>query len=214
MIGSDGRYPIALEDLNRKSILPFARSSNASSFGDYFTKLVDARARNGVFIVKTLPAHLHLLGAHGILDQVMDRSHFILVERADKLSQAISLAIALRTGAWTSMEHTKVKPDELSFSETEVTEALRFISHSYLLFYEFFGFNGLVPAHIVYEQLLADPERQLGNAAASCGLPGLTIKPSEVRVQRQASAINHKWRELYVSAISSRGRVKEAYQPA
>ncbi len=214
LIGSDGRYPVACEDLNRKEIIPFAKRSNASSFGDYFAKLVTAKAKNGVFLVKTLPAHLHLLGAFGILEQIMDRSHFILVERSDKLGQAISLSIALQTGAWMSHDKTKMKPEDLVFSEADVTAQLRFIWQSNLLFDQFFAFNGLVPFHIVYEQLLADQERYIGNAAASCGLPGLKVHPGEIRLQRQANAINDKWRELYATAVSPRGGLNHAYQSA
>lgn len=212
LIGSDGRYPVAREDLNRKAIFPFAQSSNAHSFGDYFTKLVDARAKDGVFLVKTLPAHLSLLGTYGILDQIMDRSHFILVERCDKLAQAVSLAIALQTGAFMSHHKTKIKPEELTFSEKDVTEALRFISQSHLLFDEFFGFNGVVPEPILYEQMLGDPERHIGEAAARCGLPGLQVQPGAIRLQRQANAINQKWRELYVAAAASRDRVQQVSQ--
>jgi LPS sulfotransferase NodH len=202
LIGSDGRYPVACEDLNRKAIVPFAHSKRACSFGDYFTKLVEARAKNGVFLVKTLPAHLGLLGAYGILDQIIDRSHFILVERSDKLGQAISLAIALQTGAFTSRHKAKLTAEETAFSATGVTEALRFICQSHLLFDEFFGFNGLVPVHIVYEQLLADPQRVVGDAAASCGLAGLHVQLDGMRLQRQANAINSQWRDLYLNAVS------------
>jgi LPS sulfotransferase NodH len=66
-------------------------------------------------------------------------------------------------------------------------------------FDRFFGRNGIVPTHVVYEQLIADPQaaaRAIGQAIA---VPDLTVVPDRIGVRRQAGPINARWRELYLA---------------
>ena len=80
-----------------------------------------------------------------------------MIERADKLAQAISHLIAFQTGKFTSAMNDPAPSAPPAFDRQKIDEILTSIADEYRHFSLFFGRNGISPAHVIYEQLVHDP---------------------------------------------------------
>jgi len=129
----------------------------------------------------------------------MPRSSFVLIERADKLAQAISFALAFATGKFTSLMSGSKSPEEVEFSATHIDNIISNLAEQYKEFDIFFGRNGIVPFVLVYEQLIAEPSLHINAMARHLGLPAISVNQDAVRIKRQSGEINLQWRERYLN---------------
>jgi LPS sulfotransferase NodH len=133
------------------------------------------------------------------VDAVLDRSHFILLERQDQIAHAISRCIAWQNHRWTS-EHPKSVPDAaLVYSRKDIEEQLRQIEFEKGLLYRFMTEIGRAPIHFSYEAFVAQPQRHLDEIAARLGLQAMTLDRSRIRIRRQSNHINDAWRARYAA---------------
>lgn len=198
LIASDGRIANAGENLNFDTVLEHSIKNGFKSLHEYFQFLVLQTSFNNVVSIKVAPAHLEVLAVAGILDKIIDRCKFVVIERNDKLGQAISHAIAFQTGKFMSTMPDKTAPSALSFNADELTTIIEDISESYKQFNLFFSRNGIVPAHVVYEHLVADPDAVIKYVGQQVGFADLKIEQSNLTLQKQANKLNKEWRQLYL----------------
>ena len=119
---------------------------------------------------------------------------FILIERRDRIAQAVSLAIAQQTKSWLSV--MPAKPGELHYKPMEILGHLERIEAEYRCWRLYFAERGITPFRIVYEDLVADPLATLNALLLSFGaepVPGLP----PISIQRQATQVNQDWRRRY-----------------
>lgn len=199
LIASDGRIANAGENLNFDTVLEHSIQRGFKSLQEYFQFLVRHTSFNNIVSIKVAPAHLEVLAVAGILDKIIDRCKFVVIERSDKLGQAISHAIAFQTGKFTStMADAKAAP-ALNFNADELTAIIEDISESYKQFSLFFSRNGIVPAHVMYEHLVADQDAVIKYVGKQIGISDLKIERHRITLAKQATSINLNWRELYLS---------------
>ncbi len=198
LLASGQRLPLAGENLNFDTVLDHARQKFLRSFQEYFAFLVRHTQENGVVCMKIAPAHIELLGQSGILDQIINRSRFILIERSDKLAQAISHLIAFQTGRFMSTMSGSEAQKEPVFDAEKLDDIIFNITNEYRDFALFFARNGIVPAQVIYEQMVADPAKTLAFVGSVIGFPDLEIKPGQMRLDRQAGRLNEEWRQKYL----------------
>ncbi len=198
LFASSGAYNLAGEDLNFDTVVDHSTSHGFKNFQEYFCFLVNMKTKSEVFFLKVAPPHLQLLEKAGILDQINSDSRFVLIERADKLSQAVSFAIAFATGKFTSSINGHTDEKDLKFSADLINNILNGLVENYKMFDLFFAKNGIVPTNINYEQLVDSPAQYLDMINRHLGLDGLSVVPEHVRIERQAGAINALWRDLYL----------------
>jgi trehalose 2-sulfotransferase len=198
LIASDGRIANAGENLNFDTVLEHSVKHGFKSLHEYFQFLVRHTCFNNIVSIKVAPAHLEVLAVAGILEKVIDRCKFVVIERNDKLGQAISHAIAFQTGKFMStMADTGATP-ALNFNADELTMIIEDISESYKQFSLFFSRNGIVPAHVMYEHLVADQDAVIKYIGQHIGIADLSAHQDKVTLQKQANARNKEWRELYL----------------
>lgn len=200
LLASSGKYNLAGEDLNFDTAIRHSTEHGFTNLGAYFAFLVRRKARNNTFVIKLAVQHLELLVASGVMKKLQSHSHFVLIERADKLSQAISFALAFGTGKFTSQQEGHRKPEEVEFSAAHIQGILQGLVESYRRFDLFFGMNGIVPAYVIYEQLAADPVGYLSQLSTELGLDKLSVDPKAVRIERQANDVNLLWRINYLAS--------------
>jgi len=199
LLASNGTYNLAGEDLNWDTVLTHCKANGIESFQDYVAFLVRRLKRKDRVFIKVATSQIELLGKAGILDQVLARSKFILIERSDKLGQAISYAIAFGTGRYTSWMASSTPPEAVEFSRKRIDHIIASIADSYRQFDVFFAKNGIQPVNVVYEQLAANPVKQVSWIAESLGLDDLEARLSGLRLEKQAGAVNALWRQRYLS---------------
>ena len=143
------------------------------------------------------------LARREILDQVIERSSFLFMNRVDKLAQAISLAIAVQNNRWAWGSPGGLPDDRLAYSAERISQHLRHITLLNLRFEQFFGLNGIVPITVEYERLVNTPQQELDQIASRIGLNGLRMDSSRLKFRRQANEINQAWRSRFLLETSA-----------
>ena len=188
----------AEEYFNADLVIDTCASHRLASFQHYFSHVVRTGSRHGTFLAKVAAEHLVLLVQSGILDQLLSQSHFIVIERSDKLAQAISLSIAEQTQQWAWYLPSVIPESELSYSAHRIAELIDVITEQEVATWRFFGLNGIVPLTINYESLIEHPQATVDRIADQVGLPRAVIDPSRIELRKQATALNELWRELFL----------------
>ena len=166
----------------------------ASSPDDYLAKLLACRtSTNGIFGVKV---HFHdfeamLRQTPDILDRLAPAT-FIYVERTDKLAQAVSLAMALQTDAWTSLKKSAART--VRYDRDLITKCLEQNEQQELSWQTWFEENDVEPWRVTYEDLTVDSaavvRRVVELLDAQNDEPDAVLVP---KIEKQGDETNSEW---------------------
>ena len=198
LLATTGAFNEAGEFFNAPTVLEHAVPHGLRSLPAYFSALSGLVPHTGRIAAKAGIDQLVMLADAGILDALRGRATYLLLERQDRLGQAISRVIAWQNGRWTTAHASDVPDSALVFDRAAIDTELAAVAYTNAAFSLFFSVNGIVPVHITYEALLADPRPAVEAVAAAMGLPGLCPRPEKVTIHRQANAINAAWRRAYL----------------
>lgn len=199
-ISSSGYLNRAGEFFNFETVIGNAIESGLESLADFVNWLVDREGKNGWLISKLAVPHLELLSKSGIMDTILDRSFFIMVERSDKLAQAVSYDIALQTGQWVySAEAPSITP---KFAQERLATIIDSINDQNREFSRYFGLNAIVPLLVGYESFEFDPSYQLRLISRHLGIDTLQHDNKFIDVQKQANDGNRTWRHRYIEGLT------------
>ena len=106
LLASTGGFNAAGEPLNIDAVVSGCAERGCASLSQYLARIAAEQAFAGHFVVKASISQLATLAHHGLLARILGRSRFVVVERVDKLAQAISWHIATGTGLYTSWQNT------------------------------------------------------------------------------------------------------------
>lgn len=202
LLASTGAFNEAGEFFNAPTVLEHAVPRGLRSLPAYFSALPALVSHSGRIAAKASMDQLVMLADVSILDALRGRATYVLLERKDRLAQAISRVIAWQNGRWTTAHTSDVPDSALVFDRAAIDLELAMIAYDNAAFFLLFSINGIVPVHITYEALLADPGSAVGAVAATMGLPGLCPRPEKVAIYRQANTINASWRASYLADSS------------
>ena len=198
-LASTGRFNEAGEFFNADVITFHAKRNGLRSMHEYFSFLPHLVASNGWLVAKLGPENIDVLEEAGILATILGRSRFILLERQERLGQAISRVIASQDLRWTT-EHARLVPErELRYSRARIEEELARIERGNGLLYRFLSVSRIAPLHFAYEAFTDSPQAHLDAVAQWLGLPTLVFDPGRVRTGRQSGAVNEAWRRRYLA---------------
>ena len=198
-LASTGLLNEAGEFFNADTVLAHSREQRLTSLQGYFAYLPQLVARNGWLACKLAIEHVDLLREAGILDVILPRSHFILLERQDRLAHAISRCIAWQNHRWTSEHPSDVRDECLIYSRQCIEQQLYDIELAKGHLYRFIAESGQSPIHFTYEAFVAAPQEYLDRIAARLRLPGLPLDRSRIRIERQSNRVNEAWRRRYLA---------------
>jgi LPS sulfotransferase NodH len=166
----------------------------AVSAEDYVAKLLARRtSRNGMFGIK---AHFHHFEAaldwYPSLLRALAPIAFVYLNRRDKLAQAVSMAKAIQTDAWTSMDRVSESP--LRYDEALIARCLEDIREQTLDWLRWFEVNNITPFVVNYEALVADTPEEVRRILELLDVQG--DEPEEVHPppsRKQGDATNREW---------------------
>jgi LPS sulfotransferase NodH len=199
LLASSGQYNRAGEMLNWAGVIDRAKRHKLRTFQDFFARFVSRQRKSGHFFMKVALPHLDLLARSKVLDHVINNSRFILLERLDRLAQAISYLLAFETGSFTSKQIPSKAPEDIEFSRERIDRFLEQIALSYEQFEMFFGENGIVPLRVNYERVVANPESETAWLMRELGLPHSGVVFDKLNFERQSGPMNALWRERYLN---------------
>lgn len=198
LLSSTGIFNPAQEIYNAGTIVSNCKDRGLKSPMEFVNHAINIFKYNNCFVSKIAVEQLAILTEIGVLDQIIDRSHFIVIERNDKLSQAVSLMLAQQTGKWTSEQQSEAHDDDLRYDRAELTRIITYLVTQQMRFDSFFAENGLVPSLVTYEALVQEPQHYIDKVATLLGIGPLKLNPQALKLQRQANRQNQEWRQRYL----------------
>jgi LPS sulfotransferase NodH len=198
IITAAGLTPRGGELFNAGTVLDVCGKLGLTSFHQYFSHMVETRSKSGLFFGKVAPEQIKLLLLAGILDRIITRSDFIMIQRLDKLAQAVSLAIAEQTQQWAWYITPQLPADKLRFSAKRIGELLDTILFQEHALWQFFASNGIIPVVIHYEALVRDPQAAVDLVAMQLGVPSSPIDVGQIELRKQATGINDLWKKQFL----------------
>lgn len=190
------------EQLNFDTVQKQATEWGIRSFPD-FIKEATARFGKGKFThgFKASMDQLMMLQRFGIPNMYAGGLRIIHITRQDLIGQAISYQIASQTQKWTSQQAGIGADVPVRFNARQVTglvDGAQASANGIAIFAEIFGHPRLP---VSYEDLVQDPHRILNQIAGFAGRAGAEwpVKPPEI--ERQVSALNEQFRQLYLTQV-------------
>lgn len=199
LLGTTGAFNAAGEFFNAETVLEHAVPRGLASLQAYFSVLPDLVPHRGRIAAKAGVDQLVMLADAGILDALGARARYLLLERQDRLAQAISRVIASQTGQWFAAQPAQAAERKVRYERAAIMREMDKIAHANAAFYAFFRANGIVPLHTSYEEVLADPQRIVEATGAAFGMSWLRGHPEHIALTRQANEVNATWRTMYLS---------------
>ena len=153
--------------------------------------------RNGIYGVKIFPAQLDVVAKSIRWSERLPGLRFVRLGRRDLLGQAISWSRALQTGQWQSTVPACAPAD---YDADQIHQCLRAAASDDARWGIFFARNGIEPAAIMYEDLVADPQEAVDRVASIFGLCGVArIAPDKVDLVVQRDATTEEWRARFLA---------------
>ena len=188
----------------------------ASSPSDYMAKLLGRRtSRNGVFGMK---AHFHhfeaFLKDYPALLETLSPITYIYISREDKVAQAVSMAKALQTDAWTSRMEEGPKP-VLLYDREMIAHCLVDIEQQDLTWRRWFDAHKVTPFRVTYDELTGNAAKVVQSFVDHLGVQNDV--PDAVNVppaRKQGDETNQEWIERFEAESKAGGDRQPAAAPA
>jgi trehalose 2-sulfotransferase len=198
LLASTGAFNEAGEFFNAATVLEHAAALRLNSLPAYFAALPGLVPRRRRIAAKAGVDQLVMLADAGILGALGVRARYVLLERRDRVGQAVSRVIAGQTGRWTTAHASDVPDSALVYHRGAIEAEIEKIARANAGFYLFFAANGIVPVHTTYEDMLARPQSVVDAVAVAMGLEGIEARPVEIGIERQAGPVNAEWKARYL----------------
>jgi len=184
------------EPLSHGIVLERARTHGLATFEDYLRWLLDNLRRPGTqFGMKASLDQVLMLLRAGAFPRLFPKVNWLTVHRRDVLSQAISFSIAQQTQQWQSFEEGNGSEPVYDFKD--ILWHMDQIAASYQHITSFCAASALDVFPLEYEAFLDDPLAHTRAAAAHCGVIVDSIDQSRLRLRKQASGLNARFREQF-----------------
>jgi LPS sulfotransferase NodH len=195
ILASTGVFNEAGEFFNAPTVLHHAARLGLASLPAYFAALPSLVPPHTCLAVKASADQLAMLADAGVLEALGERVAYLLLERNDRLGQAISRVIAAQTGLWTT-KHAAMGGEPV-YDRAAIDSELGAITLGNALFYAFFTANGIAPLHFSYESIMASPAGLADAVGTRLGFTGLRPNMAQVTIRLQRDTLNDAWRRIY-----------------
>ncbi len=200
LLAATGAFNEAGEFFNAETVLHHAGQLRLGSLRAYMAALPRVVGPPGGWLAaKASLDQLIMLADAGILDGFAGRVVYVLLERRDRLGQAISRCIAGQNRRWTTGHAAAVPDAALVYHRSAIEAEMARVALACYGFYGFFAANHIVPLHLAYEECVTDPAGAVAAIGDLTGQRGLLADPARVGIGRQANAVNADWRARYLA---------------
>ncbi len=196
LLASTSVINTAEEFFNAGTIIDNCNERLLASLAEYVDFLISTRSGRGILAAKISIEQLVVMAKFGILESIISRSRFIIIERNDKLSQAISLDLAYQTGRWSTKQET-INQD-LVFDRRKISRLISYIVEQNGLLDLFLASNGIIPMRLLYEAIIKHPQHYVDEVLEMLNIAHVPIDLNQISVEKQANKWNREWRRRYL----------------
>jgi LPS sulfotransferase NodH len=191
------------EFFNASAISDHVQEFMFETFEQYLEFLVKMRGFRDCVFFKIGPHQLFWMANSGLLGKYFANARYVLIERADRVAQSVSLYIADKTGAYVrpSGDSDPIARD-IEYSKHGILRSLKHVVDVGCLFRYFFDLHSVRYHLMRYEDLDADPVRTV--AAMSNGLEIERYFPQhwERALRKQPAGIARQSNELNAAFVA------------
>jgi LPS sulfotransferase NodH len=185
-----------------------SREWRVERFEDYLARVFEAgTSANGVFAVKLMWGYLHdllfelrrLAGEYeaddlAVLRRFFPEPRFVWIRRDDVVAQAVSWAKAAQTDQFAAHQPAH-RESQFDFEQVDALYHLARVHDG--CWRRWFAAHRIAPHPVVYEELVAEPERVAQKVLAFLDLRAEAPLEAPVELTRQADGVNVEWARLY-----------------
>jgi len=203
LLFSTGRLGSPFEYYHRRNFKTFRKRFGTKRPEPTMRKLMEMRTSpNGWFGIKAHWGQYKNRADLGFDPSLVKVDRVLYLKRRDEVLQAISRSIAVQTEQW--MSHYE-KAGEPVYDFGDLDEHVGAVRAAYEKWENHFAANGIEPLTMYYEDICADPLGEVGRALAFFGEP-TDIRELKAFTQRQATDLNHAWKQRYLDDLEKAGR--------
>lgn len=129
----------------------------------------------------------------GLLPETIERMQFVVLERRDRLSQAVSLFRAQASGRFHSVQPEGAPVSLDDYDAERIAFNLAHIARNYRWFETLLARLGKPAPTFYYEDVCAEPDRFVGEVCALLGLPAPARLDAAVDLEMLRDDINEAW---------------------
>lgn len=183
-----------LEYLNVANYRRWSQIVGSEDPAAVFSEIMTRRTSpSGWFGLQAHWFHLANLARFNIPRDMLKFRRIIWIRRRDLVEQAISFAIALQTGAWTSFHKPLGKP---IYNYQAIADCADAIKHMEYAWAQFLAQTSTPHLSLYYEDVRVNEMETVAYILGWFGLPPLEISLS-VPLQKQATEINAAWKDRF-----------------
>ncbi len=195
LLNSTGALGRPDEHFHPDKISPADVATDALAAATWDRVVAAAATPNGVVGIKLFFSHIEPPYMAAIARRAAGFA-FVLLDRGDRLGQALSLARALQTASWSARQPEATPP---CYRPALIRQCLADITAEMAGWEDYFRLHGIVPMRLAYEDLSAAPEASVAAIARLLG-----VDPADLAHQRsgktiQRDSINREWRERFLA---------------
>lgn len=191
------RFTGFVESLNFERVLKYAEQHQIAEFHEYLQWQVSGLAAEDKIIgIKASVDQASMLYRCGAIPRYFNNIHWLMVQRNDVLSQAISFSIAAQSNQWASYQIPD--PGDVIYNFDDITLRIEHLSAAYARMNEFFALKNIQPQRIIYEDFISDPKQSVRQIAAAMGLNDLKFDEALLKMSVQRDVRNRDFRERFL----------------
>ena len=188
------------EPLNAKWIIDRCESEGLTSFGQYLRWETDRlyRHKPGAFLgFKASYGQAMMLMRSGAIPAFFNDVRWVVIQRSDLLSQAVSFAIADQTKQWHSFDEGE--PRQPVYDYQDIKRRLQGFALSQLAINTFCAVFDIHPYRITYDDFARDPIAGATGLANHLGVHEVELDPQGLRMERQRNSFSEQFRQQFIS---------------
>lgn len=192
------------EPLNARWVIERCEKEGLTSFGQYLRWETDRlyRHKPGALLgFKASYGQAMMLMRSGAIPSFFEDVRWVVIQRGDLLSQAVSFAIADQTKKWHSFDDGEFREPEYDYQD--IRRRLQGFAHSQLAINTFCAVFDIHPYRIVYDEFASDPIAGATGLANHLGVHEVDIDPEGLRMERQRNAFSEQFRRRFIKDYQS-----------
>ncbi len=184
------------EPLNHEQVIHRSKCENIRSFPDYLRLELERVRREGcMFGMKSSYTQAMMLVRCGAIPRFFNDVRWVILQRRDILSQAISFSIAFQTKQWTSMQR---RIGGVQYNFRDIENRLKGLTVAYNAMDTFCLEQGVDPYRIFYEDFVMKPRQGARDLAAHLGVTNVNFDKSKLKLQKQRDNLNEEFKQKFL----------------
>ncbi|MEM9152791.1 MAG: Stf0 family sulfotransferase [Cyanobacteria bacterium P01_F01_bin.3] len=187
------------EPLNKNWVLERCERENLTTFADYLsweTNRLYEHKPGSVLGLKASYGQAMMLMRSMAIPRFFDDVRWVLIQREDLLSQAISFAIADQTKQWHSFDKTDGREPVYDFKD--IRRRLQGFANSHMAINLFCSVFQIRPYRVIYDEFARKPLAGAKALAAHLGVKRARFDLSELQMKKQRNRFSDEFRERFL----------------